>query len=335
MSMKNGAARSRRVGAFVAGILAVSAASAAAAPAWRHGIIEAKSDAGILMMVTRGFAERQGLDLSVLQFKSDAIGLRALLAGEIESYDGALTGTVVAASRGVDVKLIGCHWPGLPHGIFVPDRIATVADLKGRTIAISTPFSHPDVIARALLAQHDIAPAEVKFANMGGDVDRYKALVAGIVDATVVSSEYAPIAGRSGVKMLVAARDVLPDYMRLCMFSTGKTLAARQDDAVRFLAAEISALRHALAHRDEALALTREMTGIKPDDPRPGYIFDDALRTAGVDPEISIPVKKVEWMRRQLVSDGRLAASFDVRKMIDSSIRAKALDRLAQQTESK
>jgi NitT/TauT family transport system substrate-binding protein len=98
--------------AAAAALAALSASAAAAQSAWRHGIIEAKSDAGILMMVTRGFAEKQGLKLEILQFKSDAIGLKALLAGEIESYDGALTGTVVAASLGVDVKLLAAIGPG-------------------------------------------------------------------------------------------------------------------------------------------------------------------------------------------------------------------------------
>jgi NitT/TauT family transport system substrate-binding protein len=302
--------------------------AAAQTGSWRHGIIEAKSDAGILLMVTRGFAERQKLKLEIVQFKSDATGLKALLAGEIDSYDGALTGTVVAASRGADVKLIGCHWPGLPHGIFVRAGINSVEDLRGKTIAISTPFSHPDVIARTLLASHHIDPAEVKFANMGGDVDRYKALIAGVVDASVVSSEYAPIAEKSGLKLLVSAREVLPNYMRLCMFSSGKTLAARQEDAVRFLAAEMTALRYALSHRDEALALTREVTGVKPDDPRPAYIFEDAVRTKGVDPDIAIPQEKVEWMRRQLVDDGRLSPDYKIANMIDGHIRALALERL-------
>src|SRR6266403_1616992 len=116
----------------IAAVLVAVSLPALAQTPWRHGIIEAKSDAGILMMVTRGFAERQGLKLDILQFKSDAIGLKALLAGELESYDGALTGTVVAASHGVDVKLLGCHWPGLPHGIFVRSTIATVDDIKGK-----------------------------------------------------------------------------------------------------------------------------------------------------------------------------------------------------------
>src|SRR3981189_156325 len=109
----------RVIGRIAAAALAALAASPALAQrARRDRIIEGQSDVGILMMVTRGFAEKQGLKLEIVQFKSDAIGLKALLAGEIESYDGALPGTVVAASLGGDVNLLGCHWPGLPHGLF-------------------------------------------------------------------------------------------------------------------------------------------------------------------------------------------------------------------------
>ena len=318
-----------RLAAFATVVLAaLSSLSAQAQTPWRHGIIEAKSDAGILMMVTRGFAERQGLKLEILQFKSDAIGLKALLAGELESYDGALTGTVVAASRGVDVKLLGCHWPGLPHGIFVRNTVASVEDLKGKTFAISTPFSHPDVIARTLLARHNIDPAQVKFANLGGDLDRFRAIVAGVADATVISSEYAPVAEKNGIRLLIPARDVLPNYMRLCMFSTGRALAARREDAIKFLAAEMSALRHALSHREEAIKLTQEVTGAKPDDPRPGYIFDDAVRTSGVDPAISIPADKVTWMQELLVKNGQLQKPVDLATFGAHDIRAEALKRV-------
>src|SRR5260370_35271788 len=108
------------------------------------------------------------------------------------------------------------------------------------------------------------------------------ALSAGVVDATVASSEYVPIAEKQGIKLLVPAREILPNYIRLCIFSTGKTLSARRDDAIRFAAAEMTALRYALSHRDETLALTREGAGEKPDDLRPEYIFDDAGLKAGV-----------------------------------------------------
>jgi NitT/TauT family transport system substrate-binding protein len=317
--------------AFACASIVLGAAPAGAADAplvWRHAIIEAKSDAGIFLMVTRGFAEKQGLKLEISQVKSDAIGLKALIAGDLDGYDGIVGGTVLAASRGADVKLIGCHWPGLPHGIFAKASIASVADLKGKTIAISTPSSLPDVLARQALAKYGVSPDQVKFANLGGDLDRYKALAAGIVDATVVSGEYEPIAAKEGLKLLLAGRDVLPDYMRLCYFSTTRALTAHREAAIRFMAAEMSALRYALSHRDETLALTREVTGIKPDDPRPAYIFDDAVRTRAVDPDVGLPIAKVQWMADQLVKDGSLAHPYDVHQMVAPDIRSEALKRV-------
>ena len=153
--------------AFMTAAILGAPASAQDAKVWRHGVIEPKSDAGIFLMVTNGFAEKQGVKLEILPFKSDQVGLRAMIAGEIDSYEGALTGTVVAASKGVDVKLLGCHWQGLPHGIFARNTIKSAEDLRGKTIAISTPFSHPDYLARALLAKNNIPVSEVKLANMG------------------------------------------------------------------------------------------------------------------------------------------------------------------------
>lgn len=311
------------LGSTVLGSLPVEAAETPLT--WRHAIIEAKSDAGIFFMVTRGFAERQGLKLDIVQVKSDAIGLKALLAGELDSYDGIVGGTVMAAARGADVRLIGCHWPGLPHGIFVKDGISSVQDLKGKTIAISSPSSLPDIVARQALAKYGIAADEVRFASLGGDLDRYKALAAGIVDATVISGEYEPIAAQQGLKLLLPGREVLPNYMRLCYFSTARSLAASPDAAVRFMAAEMIALRYALSHREETLALTREITGAKPDDPRPAYIFDDAVKTRAVDPDLSLPLEKIKWMADQLVVDGSLPKPYDVTKMIDAEVRAKAL----------
>ncbi len=293
---------------------------------WRHGIIEAKSDAGIFMMVTRGFAEKQGLKLEIVQFKTDIIGLQALLAGEVQSFEGGPSASLTAAARGADVKFVGCHWPGLPHGIFVRGDIASVQDLKGKTFAISAPGASPDVVARALLAGSGVPASEIRFANLGSDLDRFKALSAGIVDATVASSEYVPIAEKQGIRLLVAAREILPNYMRLCIFSAGKTLSARRDEAIRFVAAEMTALRYALSHRDETLQLTREVAGAKPEDKRPEYIFDDTVRSAGVDPTLAIPLEKLEWMEQQLLKDGILPRPFDLTKMIDGGVRAKALE---------
>src|SRR5215813_8617215 len=98
----------------------VGHASAQDLRTWRHGIIEAKSDAGILYMASkRDFAGKLGLKLDFVQLKTDVIALKALLAGELDSYEGGAGGAMAAAARGADVKIVGCNWLAAPHGIYV------------------------------------------------------------------------------------------------------------------------------------------------------------------------------------------------------------------------
>lgn len=314
-----------RTWSVVALALALGPTPAAAQKVWRHAIIEAKSDAGFAMMVSRGFAEKQGLKLEIMQIKADQIGLKALLAGELDSYEGGPGGAIVAAARGADVKILGCHWPSLVHGLFARENVTGIADLRGKNIAISAPGALPDLLIRAVLEKQGIPATEVKFANMGSDTDRYKALTVGVVDAAIVSTEYLPIAPKT-VKLLATGREALPNFMRVCMITSGKTLADKPDEAVRFLAAEISALRYAAANRDEEIKLTMEITKAKADDPRPAFIFDEATRHKDIDPEIGLPMEKLAWTQEMLLKNGSMPKPVDLAKIVAPDVRAKALE---------
>src|SRR5262249_51381827 len=156
--------------------------------------------------------------------------------------------------------VMGCHWVVVPHAIMVKAGVDKMEDLRGKSIAVSAPGSFPDMLARVALAKFNIAPSDVTLAAVGGDRDRYTALVGGVVDAAVVSNEYLPLASSKNLKMLLEGRDALPNFLRICMFSSGKVLAQRREDAIRYLSAQSKALRYALTHRDETIKLTAEAT---------------------------------------------------------------------------
>jgi NitT/TauT family transport system substrate-binding protein len=304
---------------------AVPAPAAAQAKPWRHGLLNAKSDAGIFMMLsTRDFAAKQGLKIELLQFKDDQIGLKALLAGDVDSFEGGPQGVFAADSKGGDARILGCHWVVVPHGIYAKDSIKTVADLKGKSIAVSAPNSMPDMLARSALAKYGVSDKDVKLAAVGGDRERYQALIGGVVDAAVVSNEYQPIAPNS-IHLLIAGRDAEPNFLRVCIISSAKVLAERGDDAVKFLAAEMNALQFAITHKAETVALTREITHAKPDDPRPGFVFDDAVAHHAVDPTLPLPAEKLNWIQAQLVKAGKIKAPLDLKTVTAPQYREKAL----------
>ena len=306
--------------------LVVNPANADDMKVWRHGIVEAKSDAGIVFMASKGgFAEKQGLTIEIKQFKGDTLALKALLAGELDSYEGNPGSPMIAASRGADIKLVGCYWPKLTYAIYSKPSINSVAELKGKTLAISAPGALPDLVVRAVLAEKNMSAADLKFSVMGSDADRFKALTAGVVDAAAASSGFAPAAQKAGIKLLVHAIEAVPNYVRFCIYSTGKTLAARKDDAAHFLAAEMAGFRHALANRNQTIELTREITHAKPDSPLPAFTYDEVKRYSAVDPAMPIPMKKLAWLRDLLVKTGNLTKPIDLDKFVDADVRAKAL----------
>jgi NitT/TauT family transport system substrate-binding protein len=311
--------------AAIAAFVAFSAPVCAQDKVWKHGLINAKSDAGIFLMVsTRDFAKKQGLNIEISQFKDDQLALKALIAGELDSFEGGPQGVFAVDAKGGDVKLLGCHWVVVPHGIYANEKITQMQDLKGKQIAVSAPNSMPDMLARSALAKFGISDTDVKLAAIGGDNDRYQALIGGVVDAAVVSNEYQPVAPKN-IHLLVAGRDAVPNFLRVCLVSTAKKLAERGDDAVKFLAAEMSALRFALSHRDETIALTRELTHAKPDDPRPAFVYDDAVQHNAVDPTLPLPAEKILWIQDQMVKEGRLKAPLDLKTVTAPEYREKAL----------
>jgi NitT/TauT family transport system substrate-binding protein len=96
---------------------------------------------------------------------------------------------------------------------------------------------------------------------------------------------------------------------------------------VRFLAAEMNALHHALAQRDAVVALARRIAGLSANDPTPEANFTEVNEQSSVSPTLDIDRAKFSWLRDLLAEDGRLDARFDPAALIDGSPREQALRR--------
>src|SRR5260370_380696 len=135
---------------------------------WRHGAVQPKGDAGFWSMAAEGgFARQQGLDMKMLALNSDVLLLKALIAGELDTFEAGPTSPMIAASKGADVKILGCSWPKLTYSFFSRGDVRSVADLKGRTVGISAPGSLPDLVARTMLRHSGIEPHEGNFSVAG------------------------------------------------------------------------------------------------------------------------------------------------------------------------
>src|SRR6266566_5646407 len=232
----------------------VSATTLQAEDLWRHGTLVPKGDAGFIYMAAEGgFAKAEGLDLKMQAFQNDTLMIKALIAGELDSYEGSPISPLIAGSRGADVKILGCTWPKLTYSLFSHDGIGTIGDLKGKKIGISAPGSLPDVVARAMLKQAGILPSEVSFVAAGSDPERVRALMAKTIDAAISTSDFAA-RPELKLKTLAIASEALPQFMRQCVITRGDLIRSKRTQLVAFVAAEMKAYGFAFAHRDKVVA---------------------------------------------------------------------------------
>ena len=318
-------------GAFAAFVTTAALAGGATARAeelWRHGTLAPRGDAGFIYMAAEGgFAKAEGLDLKMQNFANDTAMMKALIAGELDSYEGSPVSALIAGSTGADVKILGCTWPKLTFSLFAHDGVATIADVRGGKLGISAPGSLSDLVARALLRQAGIAPAETSLVASGSDLERLRAVTAGTIDAAIAAAD---VAARPEFKLktLAVASEVLPQFLRECLITRGDVIRTRRPLVVAFVVAEMNAYGFALAHRDKEIALTRRIAGLPPGDPVAEANYREVVELRAVSSAVEIDLDKLRWLRDLLAEDGRMAAKFDPATVTDSSVRDAALARV-------
>lgn len=319
--------------AFLAAILGShSAISAEGLAEWKHGIVEAKGDSAFLFMpVHGGFTEEHGLEVEMVQFASGSTATRALVAGALDSFESSPVVAISAMHQGAPIKVIGCHWPVMTYSLYARPDIASLEDLRGENIGVSTPGSLPDLFAREALASAGLSENDFTFGNAGSSSNRFLAVAAGVVAAAASSSEFEIEAEPRGIKVLVRAAEATPNFLRSCIFATDRIIETRRGDLVRYLAAAMEGYQHALDHRDEAVALAREVADLDSSSAIPEFIYDEAIRYSAVTPDLEIPMDMWQWTNDMMVRHGAAAGTQDAGQFVDDSLRQEALSLLGQE----
>lgn len=311
-------------------LLAFTASAQQRNEKWVHGILTAKGDAGFqLMALEQGYFADAGIDFEVVQFESDATLVKALIAGEIDSMEANPTSSLVAISQGADLRFVGATIPGLSHVIYTRSDINSIEDLKGRVIGISGPGALPQVTVQALLDEKGIGFNEVTWSNAGGDAARFKALVAGKVDAVVSGVDFKTVADEDpNIHYIGTVAESLPNYLRYTFITSGKNVERRPEVLTDVLQAMAKGLRYAIENRDEMIALTSKTIGKPADDPSLALVYDTHVNERLLAPNLTFDPNAISWMYDLNRGLGKINREFDVNDYIDVSFAEQAVSEL-------
>ncbi|MCR6487898.1 ABC transporter substrate-binding protein [Amycolatopsis sp. OK19-0408] len=310
-------------------LAAVTACATAAGDqsTWKVGVLQCSTDCGFLRMAEeKGFFGKYGVNVEFVTLQSASQALPALASGEVDAVEQNAGAFFIASERGnLNASIIGSTMIGLPWAIYAKKDITSLGQLKGKSIAISSPTALPAVIAKVMLARAGVSPQSMPQLNGGGNADRYRAVVAGTVDSASSPADYVPRAEKDGVNVLALASDVVPDYPRYSIIARNDRLAAKPHAAARYLAGLMDGFRYAYAHPDEALELAAKEAGTTPDDPYVTYMHDLIAGKKLVDPDAGVAMQRLTYLSTTLTKSGQLAKPADLAKLVNDRPQREAL----------
>lgn len=134
-----------------------------------------------------GYFKEEGLAVQFMNFKSSPLSVASLLAGEIQfcltSYDQALK----TFEKGKILKIVLTTTEKHPWCLLARPEIASLKDLKGKTISAKMPGSGPRAFATSIVIHGGLDPnADVTFVDLP-ETAILPAYINGDIDATVGS----------------------------------------------------------------------------------------------------------------------------------------------------
>ncbi|HYB73234.1 MAG TPA: ABC transporter substrate-binding protein [Candidatus Sulfotelmatobacter sp.] len=161
-----------------------------------------------------GLFKKYGLEVEILEFRGGSTHVKALLSGEVDvAGELGATDTILAASRGAKVRVFMVPQPVTPyHFVARREAATTLQGLAGRSVAVSGIGAISYHIPRIVLDRSGVDPDAPRYVAVGSPADRFKALLAGKIDATVVTNtEAAKLGGYPEIVTLAQVAKILPE----------------------------------------------------------------------------------------------------------------------------
>ena len=189
--------------------------------------------------------KKYGLDLEYIAIENGTVGMQALLANEAQFLFSTSSLAVNANLRGSDVTVVAGGLNFIPDKLIVRPEITKLEELAGKRLAISRFGSSSETSAKLTLEKVGVKPESVSLIQLGGVSTRQVALMAGQVQATVLSDPQASAATNAGMKLWVDLSESkwgLPRICFNCFMAKRSFLDSNREAAMNFLKAVIEGL---------------------------------------------------------------------------------------------
>jgi ABC-type nitrate/sulfonate/bicarbonate transport system substrate-binding protein len=215
----------------------------------------------LLKVIDRaGLWRKHGVDVKSIYLSSGSLMAQTLSSGDIGIAGFDTPAMLNLALAGHSLKIVAVPINRIEPMFVVRSNIRSPSDLRGKKITISRFGSGSDIITRVALRYWKLDPdKDVSFFQSGNTPTRVAALIAGHMDAALVSSTgVAKIVATGCCRVLADLTELPLEFANYGVVVSGAVLKSQRDTVKRFLQALIEGI-HAFKTRPEiARAVLRE-----------------------------------------------------------------------------
>ncbi|MBV9440929.1 MAG: ABC transporter substrate-binding protein [Candidatus Eremiobacteraeota bacterium] len=149
-----------------------------------------------------GYFDAEGLDVELTYTKGGSEAAQALVSGSVDYSGNAIDHAIAAAERGKSVQMIAdfMNQPGIAIVVRPADkdRFKSFADLKGKTVGVTSIGSATHVLALWMAHRAGLGKDDIKVVGVGGGATMMAAISGNQVDAALGNDPYVTTLLKSG-----------------------------------------------------------------------------------------------------------------------------------------
>jgi ABC-type nitrate/sulfonate/bicarbonate transport system substrate-binding protein len=229
------------------------------------------AQSGIYVAYEEGLFKKNGVDVELIHIASSSRGIQAILAGEIgfSSLDGL--NAAQANLKGANLALIAGATNRFVFSLMGRPEIKRIADLRGKKIGITRVGSSTHTAALYALNQAALKPSDYQILPLMEVPNILTALLAGQIDAGVVSPPTNSRARKAGFNELMNLAKEGPEYVSVALGTSRAYIRDYEETVRRVVRSYAEALQLFKANKQVGIRVLAKFTKLKDQD-----ILEDA-----------------------------------------------------------
>jgi ABC-type nitrate/sulfonate/bicarbonate transport system substrate-binding protein len=271
----------------------------------------------IYVGLKQGYYAARDIKLATVFTLSSNALVQQLAAGSLDAaLSTGIVDPVYAIDKGAPIAILRLEMVSPPYALLAKPGIASIKELKGKTIMVDGPKGITRLYVERMLAANGIKPGENQTLFAGATSARFSALLAGAIDATILLPPFNFFAESAGFRSLGLSVDYTPELPFTGAVVNRGWAAAHRATLDRLLAVHNQSMAWFLdtRNREPAIALMVEATHQKPEDVAKAYDFLQGRNFFDADGKVSRA--KMNAMLAALRELGDISPGLDVDRLL-------------------